>query len=72
MCNFNTEPVACGVSAKAAEGEGGLDEYPQLYMLMYLISKHCGADSATAEAAGVEAPLRPLAWKVPRRRSSRW
>ena len=36
----------------AAEGIGGLDEYPQLHMLMYLINKHCGADSSNAEAAG--------------------
>lgn len=51
LCDFNTEPVAWS-ECLAAEGTGGLDEYPQLHMLMYLINKHCGADSSNAEAAG--------------------
>ena len=54
LCNFNIEPVAWS-ECEAVLGKGGLlDEYPQLHMLMYLINKHCGADSSHAEAAGVQ------------------
>ena len=55
LCDFNTEPIAWA-ECKAVAGTGGLDEYPQLHLLMYLINKHCGEDSSAAEAedAGVQ------------------
>ena len=55
LCDFNTEPIAWA-ECKAVAGTGGLDEYPQLHLLMYLINKHCGGDSSAAEAedAGVQ------------------